>query len=287
MLRPVVARLTGGLGNQMFQYAAGRAAAHQLRTGLVLDLRWYETPSDFPYSLHHFNIETHLAKRRDLPALGKDRLSNRWRRMIGLCPVEVRDSKNGMDERFSHLPNYPYLNGFWQSERFFEPVADQIRTDFQITTEPTETNRRLLDQIKATNAVSVHVRRGDYLNPVYLNMIGLCPPTYPLAAVELIAGRLDAEPTIYVFSDDHTWVEENLRFPFATHFVKQNGPGKHYEDLRLMSACRHHVIANSSFSWWGAWLNPSREKIVVAPERWNIDPALFNPDMTPPSWLRI
>lgn len=180
-----------------------------------------------------------------------------------------------------------YLAGYWQSERFFADAADTIRTDFQFTTPPDPDNADHLERIRAAPAISLHIRRGDYLRPEVQAQFGSPTAKYYSDAIDLIASRMAVEPVVYVFSDEPELTRDNLVLPFEKRVVAHNGPDKNYEDMRLMSACRHHVIANSSFSWWGAWLNPSPDKIVVAPKRWFIDLKIDNPDIAPSSWFRM
>lgn len=204
-----------------------------------------------------------------------------------LSPRLVKQTGPGFDETLLAPLTDVYLAGYWQSERYFADAADTIRADFQFTTPPDPDNADHLKRIGAAQSISLHVRRGDYLLPEVLPRFGSPTAKYYSDAIDLIASKMGAEPVIYVFSDEPEWARDNLVLPFETRVMAHNGPDKNYEDMRLMSACRHHVIANSSFSWWGAWLNPSPDKIVVAPKRWFIDPELDNPDIAPDTWLRL
>ena len=136
-------------------------------------------------------------------------------------------------------------------------------------------------------AVSLHIRRGDYVsNEKYNAAHGTCDLAYYARAADFIADRIGT-PTIYAFSDDPTWVAENLKLPYDVRYVDHNSAATNYEDLRLMAACQHHIIANSSFSWWGAWLNPSQDKLVAAPSQWFADPNKVNPDILPLAWYTV
>ena len=286
---PIISRLHGGLGNQMFQYAAGRALA--LRTGkdLALDLRYFDAEVPFGFGLVHFAASFRAATAKELPP---PRSSNPlgyaiWRG-LRLAPRLVREKGLGFNAGVPLLRQPVYLHGYWQSQKYFVDCADRIRADFTITTPPTANNAALLDRIRATPAISLHVRRGDYAsNPAITRVHGLCSPDYYARAVDHVAASMTQAPVIFVFSDDPDWAEANLAFGFETVIVRGNTAQTSHEDLRLMSACRHHIIANSSFSWWGAWLNPSVDKIVVAPGNWFADPKMQNPDICPPSWMRI
>ncbi len=164
------------------------------------------------------------------------------------------------------LPNY--LMGYWQSERYFADVAQTIRTDFTFRQPMIGRNHELVEEIGAVNAVSLHVRRGDYANNLRTKAThGVCPLDYYEAAIRYIAERVEA-PHYFVFSDDMEWVRANLRIQLPCSYVDHNQGAESYNDMRLMSLCKHHIIANSSFSWWGAWLNPCDDKVVVAPKNW-------------------
>ncbi|MCX7303129.1 MAG: alpha-1,2-fucosyltransferase [Hyphomicrobiales bacterium] len=275
------------MGNQMFQYAAGRALALRSGSSFQLDCRHLDSAGSPPYGLGHFNIERALSSGRLPPERKGQRIRyNVWLK-LKLPPQLLREKHARFDERLLAPLTDVFLDGYWQSERYFADAADTIRVDFQFTTLPDLQNARHLERISAVRAVSLHVRRGDYLRPEVQAQFGSPTLKYYRDAVDLIASNIDAEPVVYVFSDDPEWVRDNLILPFETRVMAHNGPDKNYEDMRLMSACRHHVIANSSFSWWGAWLNASPDKIVVAPKQWFVDPRIDNPDITPDSWLRL
>ena len=141
--------------------------------------------------------------------------------------------------------------------------------------------------ILAVNSVSIHVRRGDYLtNPVTFQTHGLCDIDYYKKAIDEILDLVD-KPHFFIFSDDQSWAKSNIIFGAPTDYVMHNNSLKNYEDLRLMSYCRHHIIANSSFSWWGAWLGNNPEKIVIAPKKWFNDPKIDTTDLIPDTWLRL
>jgi len=183
-------------------------------------------------------------------------------------------------------PSSCYLKGYWQSERYFSAVADAIRTDFTFRLPMSEENSRLAEAIGAVNAVSLHVRRGDYLsNPHTLSVHGVCSIEYYVRAIRYIVDRV-SDPVFFVFSDDLDWVKTALRINYPCHFVDHNRGRESYNDMRLMSLCSHHVLANSSFSWWGAWLNPSESKIVVAPSQWFAKPVDVT-DLLPEGWVRL
>jgi hypothetical protein len=161
-----------------------------------------------------------------------------------------------------------YLDAYWQSERYFADIAGVVRREFAAKEPSDRENEALAAAIDAVNSVSLHVRRGDYVDdPTTHRYHGICAPDYYQRAVDHISSRAGVSH-LFLFSDDQQWTRANLRFAFPTTFVGSNSPDCGYRDTVLMARRRHHIIANSSFSWWGAWLNPSRDKIVVAPQQW-------------------
>jgi hypothetical protein len=197
-------------------------------------------------------------------------------------------------EQFFHFdPNilkvsgHVYLDGYWQSERYFKDTEEIIRREFAIKRESDNANKQMADIIINTNAVSVHVRRSDYVNDTKTNEThGTCSLEYYREGTEIIA-RENPNPHFFVFSDDPIWVKRNLLINHRTTYVKHNDADKNYEDLRLMSLCKHNIIANSSFSWWGAWLNKNPEKIVIAPKAWFQTNERSSEDLIPVTWQRI
>lgn len=285
----IIAHVNGGLGNQLFQYAAGTALARRLGVKLGLDLREFDQNPAHHFALHHFNTDFETMDAGQLPPSRHDRpLGHLIWRGFGLKPRLFRERGLGYNDGFGGLGDGTYLKGYWQSERYFGEIEDVIRNDLTIVTEPTEQNRKTLAEIAGEFAVSLHVRRGDYVNDARTNAThGTCSAEYYQRAVQSIADQTGQEPVIFCFSDDPEWVAADVELPFPKRVVSHNDAARNYEDLRLMSACRHHVIANSSFSWWGAWLNPSPDKIVVAPQRWFAHRDMHNPDIIPSGWIKM
>jgi hypothetical protein len=186
-----------------------------------------------------------------------------WRK-FGRSPRFHREKALGFDTGFFDLPDNTYLHGYWQSERYFGPDHARLRDDLTLTTPLTPANADMAARIAgAACPVSIHVRRGDYMAA---GAYAACGPAYYQQAVDEIARRTDATLTCYVFSNDPGWAQEHLDLGHETVIVDINGEADGHFDMHLQSLCAHHVIANSTFSWWGAWLNPSPDKIVVAPE---------------------
>jgi hypothetical protein len=191
------------------------------------------------------------------------------------------------DPRILDLPGNVYLDGYWQSEKYFKDIESIIRSEFIVKTMSDPANEAMSERICGTESVSVHVRRKDYVSDSATSRIhGGCSLAYYYAAAERIA-RAVAEPHFFVFSDDAQWARENLDLKYPTTFVTHNGPDKNYEDLRLMTLCNHHIVANSTFSWWGAWLSINPDKMVIAPRKWFAESDLDCRDLIPDSWRTI
>ena len=279
-------RIRGGLGNQLFQYCAGRALALRHGVELCLDLRDFERKAAFRMGLSHFNIQTVPAGR--LPIGREDGLAALGKVFRGGALKPYREASLGYDPAFDGLGDDRLLRGYWQSERYFSEFESQIRADLAFAEPAVGQNADVLAEISAENAVSLHIRRGDYVASDKVNAAhGTCDLAYYARAVEAVASRVEGPFVIYAFSDDPAWVTENLRLDQDVRFVDHNTGATAQEDMRLMSACRHHIIANSSFTWWGAWLNPRADKVVVGPKQWFADPKKNNPDILPEGWVRV
>jgi len=292
----VIVSLMGGLGNQMFQYAAARQITHRLGTTLKLDITAYTSDPLRTYSLSPFNIQAQFASAQELAAMRRPYESRmawyllRLNRLLKLpygWTVLQENHFRPFDSATVRASGNVYLKGYWQSEKYFADIPDLIRREFILQNRPDSANREMAGRIAGAQAVSLHIRRGDYVsNPIIQGIHGVCDLAYYQASVERIGEKI-ASPHFFVFSDDTTWTQANLRLDYPTTFVTHNDGGNAHKDLRLMSLCRHHIIANSSFSWWGAWLNPNPDKIVCAPARWFNDPALDTRDLLPPGWIRV
>ena len=287
----IVAKINGGLGNQLFQYAAGRALAHCHQTELVLDLSWFDNRplgnTPWKYELHHYPNQARITNPAE--QLMCRYYQGRLVRHIPFLPRKwkhLREPHFQYDPHFLHYPNDAYLDGYWQSSCYFEGIGNLISAELQPIAPPGERNVELMAAMQSTNSVALHIRRGDYLsNPTAVGYHGVCSLDYYQQAVQLIASKVP-NPHFYVFSDDLEWAKLNLALEFPVSFVGHNVGDQAFQDLRLISHCQHQIIANSSFSWWGAWLNPHLEKIVIGPKKW----FLVNKDTStlfPPHWLMI
>lgn len=277
----IIVKIYAGLGNQMPQYALGRHLAILNNTELKLDLTSFETYKRHRYSLDHFNIQANIATPKEINRLKTNKL---MRKLGFIKPSHIIEAEHTFNEKILELRGDFYVEGYWATEKYFKEIKDVIRKDFTVKEELSGKNKEVADMIAGANSVSLHIRRGDYLdNPEVYKTFGM---DYYDRAVQLIAQKID-NPHFFIFSDDMSWVKKNLILNFPTEYVDHNLANKNYEDMRLMSLCQHNIIANSSFSWWGAWLNNHTDKIVIAPQKFFNDAELSKNDIIPESWIRM
>ncbi|MFT3735691.1 MAG: alpha-1,2-fucosyltransferase [Rhodocyclaceae bacterium] len=291
----IVVALKGGLGNQLFGYAAGLALSQRLDAVLDLDIAAYEDPRERHYALAPFLLPEKIV-RADTTIFARGSLQDRiWRRVkqrLGMkqagLPV-FRERGFKFDPDFKGLSAPVFLDGYFQSPRYFESCAPLMRTRLLAARDEvlSEASRAMLRQIQSCDAICVHVRRGDYVtNPVSSRMHGLCGMSYYAEGLEAASEGL-AAPHCFIFSDDPAWVRDNMRLQYPWTVVDVNAEDAAHEDLWLMSACRSFVIANSSLSWWGAWLGQHQAKRVVAPLQWFRSQDKDTSDLIPADWIRI
>lgn len=286
-----VFQFMGGLGNQMFQYAAARALS--LHRGIPFKID-FDDPYTFvkrELNLSAFNLNVEQASRMERwKCKPKRRYEKRLWMLLGKDPANklYREKKDyTFDPGFFNCPDGAYVSGFWQTEKYFIDIEDTIRNDFNFRVPPLPSNENWLKQIKSCNAVSVHIRRGDVITVAKTNRLyGTITTGYYRNAMELLAESFpDCE--FFFFSDDMPWVKENIKSTRPCYYIEGNDDAYNYEDIRLMSACNHHIIANSSFSWWGAWLNPSKTKKVIGPANWMTTIDIKTTDHIPDSWILL
>jgi hypothetical protein len=288
----VIVRVVGGLGNQMFQYACARAEALRCNGQLLLDLSAFKQYRLHQYGLDSFCITAPAATgmlqtgSRLHASLRRFGLSRQLQmRLQGVCYIKEPDNM-ALQPRMQGNHAKIYLDGYWQNEAYFADASDIIRAEFQLPRPGFAPNvRTLLDN--DLPIVSLHIRRGDYVtNPMANAVHGVLHLDYYRDAIEMLVKHLGERFQIVVFSDDIEWARQKLICSQPLYFIPGSTVTPH-EDLHMMASCDHHIIANSSFSWWGAWLNPSASKIVIAPKRWFIAPQFRNRDICPPSWVQI
>lgn len=290
----IIVKLNGGLGNQMFQYAAGRRLASIHGVPLKLDISAFETYKLHKYGLGSFNIAGEFASPREIsgfrysPTLA-GKAAVLFSRLFGpaRAVAHIREKHFHFDPAVLGAGPDSCLDGYWQSEKYFKDVEAVIRRDLSFKQEPDAANCDAVLQVTGCTAVSVHIRRGDYVSdPDANSMHGTASIEYYREAMELVAAKSPGA-RFFVFTDEPDWVGKNMAFPCPVTIFTHNNADKNYEDLRLMSLCRHHITANSSFSWWGAWLNAAPGRIVIAPKKWFNDGTFDTRDLVPEGWLRL
>lgn len=290
----IIVKLMGGLGNQMFQYAAGRCLAHLHKTELKLDLSYLEADPQNKYTKRHyaldvFNINAAIATESDikpfLPLYRNKYHSTLQRKLpILFSKIVANESGHAFIKEFYSFPKSTYLNGFWQSELYFQEIREILLNEFTIKQEPDAANLALAEKIKSLTAVSLHIRRGDYVtNKETSTFHGSCSLAYYHQAISYIKTVCESAH-LFVFSDDVAWAKANLNSVLPVTYIDIN-QGKPQYDIWLMSLCKHHIIANSSFSWWGAWLNPYANKMVIAPTQWFAGVEAHSHNIYPEKWI--
>lgn len=285
----VVVGLFGGLGNQMFQYATGRSLAVRLGMPLILDLSWFGGQAERQFALPPFNINAALSVQCPwLTPGGQALASSLSRRLLPRimgAPV-WREPHFHYSSDFAALSGPVFLHGYWQSECYFWNARALLLKEFSLRESLPPASAKLLQEIQGCEAICIHVRRGDYLsNPVAAKIHGTVSIDYYYAGLgELCQGLV--RPHCFVFSDDPLWVRSTMVFNCPMTLVDINGPENAHLDLVLMAACRHFLIANSSLSWWGAWLGSYADKKVIAPKQWFRSADKDTRDLIPAAWQR-
>lgn len=275
----VIIKFSGGLGNQMFLYGLYYSF---LKNGIdtKIDL------SHFSDEKNHNGFELHKIfslKLKYSSALQNFLLSKSTKLMywMGKHPYKEKLADQYLYNKKVNEIRFGYLKGYWQSEKYFSDYSDALRNELKFPALTDERNKKIASEMIAANSVSIHIRRGDYLVSGRNFALDL---DYYREAVKYIQNKV-ANPVFYVFSDDMNWAKENFSNQSFIAIDWNKGENS-YIDMQLMSLCKHNIIANSSFSWWGAWLNPNPEKTVMAPARWM--PHHTQPiDLIPEEWITI
>jgi hypothetical protein len=280
-------RLVGGLGNQMFQYASALALAKKLGTDLLLDASEFQTYKLHAFGLSHFKISAPV---RLTTPMGR-KIEMKLKRFGPVARLFSAQSRTYQEPHFHFDPSFfrvkdgSILDGYWQSPKYFESIRSVLLSEFTLKEPLSPYSREISELIRSSDSISLHVRRGDYVsNPQALKFHGIVPVDHYRAALE--KAGLTAKSKVFVFSDDKKWVQENLDLGVNPVFV-QNGKDKGQEDLALMALCRTNITANSTFSWWGAWLNQNADKRVIAPRKWFAEPSMNSSDLLPQEWVLL
>jgi len=295
-------RISGGIGNQLFQYAVGRALALKNNDELKLDTHVFETgiEKDRSYKLGAFSVSASPATPIDfrtigIPNPGRRELPFRlmrfaYRVLESILPLHRR--KMIVEPAFRFCPDILrinescYLSGVWHSEKYFKQAEEVLRKELVLTNAPSPEAARWMHTVRSCHSISLHIRRGDYVSNSKTHQLhGMCSADYYKKAADIMQAQIPSSQ-FFVFSDDIEWAKKNLILPYPTHFVS-SAAIRDTEEMMTMSACKNHIIANSSFSWWGAWLGENKSKVVVAPKAWFRTASLDTSDLLPDSWIKI
>lgn len=299
----IIIKLQGGLGNQLFQYAMGRSLCLPRNIPMKMDAvsGFRNDAYGRTYSLGAFNVVENFASEGEISAINRAGIGKYLDRSVNVAKPYYRRSvviepvgrQFAYDKHLGRVKDHSYLVGYWQHEQYFIGIEDTIRREFTLRSAPDPVNQGIAQEIVARNSVCVHVRRlhgvshdKKIVNAKAVELHGACSLEYYHRAIDELACAV-TEPHLVVFSDDHRWAQEHIKTGYPVTFVTHNDAAHACQDLWLMTLCKHYIIANSSLSWWGAWLSCNREKMVFAPKRWDTLDRRCGEDIVPPSWRRI
>jgi hypothetical protein len=290
----IVVQLKGGLGNQLFQYAAGKALAIKHGAQLYLDVRQLSkvekknTPRNYELGIFSHSADIYISKKYPLDIIS------------AYSPLAMKffeglnsffEKGEGFNDDFLNKSDNTYLVGYWQSYKYFSGIEKQLIADFELKSPISSLSKDLLNQIRMTsNSVAFHVRRGDYVTNIAANKFhGLIPASYYRVALDRVASK-NKDLTAFIFSDDPEWCRDNLLIPDVKKvFIDHNQGSESWQDLYLMGYCKHHILANSSFSWWGAWFGDQhwgKNRSVIYPMKWSTK-GNNNLDRAPSHWISL
>ena len=292
----IIIRLKGGLGNQMFQYAFASILAQKKEVALKIDSQFFEisnkvegiTKRDFELSV--FNNKYQEVSTKELRAFNKLSFLDKLKRKLGLNYSKKYNENSVLFQEDDYKLNTPvYLNGYFQSYKYYLGYENFVKDLFNFSVDSLDDqNKSLLVNINQGNTISIHVRRGDYVSvPSIKNVHGLCDFEYYMSAINLMTSQV-VGATLIFFSDDSEWVKKTFtHLPHNKIISDYNKGVNSWKDMFLMSKCTHNIIANSSFSWWAAWLNLNPDKKVIAPKKWFTDTNRNTNDLIPLEWIQL
>lgn len=294
----IVVQLLGGMGNQMFQYAIGKTLAIRNDSVLKLDTSFLKNRvaiKKFAYrnfELDIFNIEADCTLIFNIPSYSEKRsIRSIFYRIIHIFELKIKGFKYLKELIFSFSPSYLgkkgnlYLDGYWQSFKYFVEIEDIIRKDFTFNFQLQGKAQTMSCAIGECEAVCVHIRRGDYLK--FIELHGVIGNDYVLKGIEIIVSKVP-NAKFFVFSNDIEWCQVNLKINHPTTYITEENAGNNdKEHFQLMTQCKYFIIANSTFSWWAAWLAANKDKIVIAPQKWVATDKIDTKDIIPESWIKV
>jgi hypothetical protein len=293
----ITIRINGGLGNQMFQYATAKYLTFKCNTEVFLDIDEFNVYKLRKFELDKYNLEYAIIKEKNVSSQKVLNPNSSFIKILKIFRLEklVKNyyfERNLLfDKKVLKLSDGNYLEGFFQCEKYFYNIRQVLLKEFTLKEELSEYSRNIKEKLEKKNKnkkVSLHIRRGDYISNNTTNIVhGLCDIDYYNNAISYLNNKLEIFD-IYVFSDDLLWAKENLQYK-NIYFIENETKRPAHEDIYLMSLCDCNIIANSSFSWWGAWLNQNKEKIVIAPKKWFSDSKMQeeSENIVPEKWVKL
>lgn len=273
----IIVKLMGGLGNQMFQYSLGRSLSIKKKCKLVIDDSFLKIRTQgFLGVFRDYELNLFPKLRENI------KIEDRGKEIKAITITEKYFHYDDEIEKRKELGYFPVrLTGYWQSPKYFEDCESVVRDDFQFPIESTPNVNSLMDEISSKNSVMINVRRTDYLNGDYFEVLGR---NYFSEAIRIMEKKHD-DLFYYVFSDDIEWCKQN--FQGEKFFVVDHSYAGHkfIDYLNLMKNCKHQIISNSTFAWWSAWLNPNKEKTVIRPNKWFVNKDIIVDDLFPQNWI--
>lgn len=287
----IIIKLQGGLGNQFFQYAIGRNLSLTSGHPVKYDTSWFATQMSRKYTLNQWNTKVDLASPEEVHALKKYQKIHGKLSFLNIFfssddSVYIKEKDTNFDPRILTIQPPAYLDGYWQSEKYFLESESEIRSDFTFKNTLSGANQQLLNTLHSQTTVALHVRRGDYVNTrMGATVLGALDISYYQAAIRKIKEQAK-NPMFVLFSDDIQWALDNIQFPSEPMITDSKTENKDIEDFQIMSKCTHHIIANSSFSWWAAWLARTPPQMVIAPKNW-FRIGYSTHDLLPERWIQL
>lgn len=287
----IIQKIIWWLWNQMFQYAYIKALSLKNKTEFQIDINSFKKYKLHKYCLDFFSIENKYSNKNKIPFYEKINWNNKYIVFLKIILKKINkkhytEKQFNFDQEFLNIKSW-YIEWYFQTEKYFIDFENEIRKDFEFIIDPSKKNKKTIELINNCNSVSLHIRRWDYITNSNANSFHwTCNLEYYNKAIDIINKKID-NPIYFLFSDDIEWVKENLKIKSKSYYIDWNDSDNNYEDMRLMSLCKHNIIANSSFSWWWAWLNKNKEKIVIAPNKWFRNKDINYSDIVPGSWLKI
>ena len=290
----IVAKLKGGLGNQMFQYALGRSLSINNNTSLILDSCALEDKTQphiyRRFELGNFNINA-IVQNGSFLTTQRKTISKIYFLLDFINKTKrldfIPEKQFPYDDKITKLTDNVYIDGYWNSPKYFNQIAEVIKKDFTFKQTLNTKNLKTAIHIQSCLSVSLHVRRGDYIsNPETNAFHGTCNASYYEKAIHLICEK-HPSAIFFIFSDDPIWVSENLKIDAEHYIISKQEESNAIQEMHLMTLCKHSIIANSTFSWWAAWLINNSEKVVIAPYNWFKNSNINTDDLFPSSWIRI